>query len=214
MSHQPINSGFKKIKERGSRIVAEGKHMLPAASLMIAAGVMDSVKDRKKPFVTVVNSYTTQIPGHAHLEALGKRMVEILKNEGFNVWYANIGGAVDDGIAMGHFGMKYSLPSRELITDQIETIVGAHPCDAWIGIGNCDKIVPGMLNAMVRLDIPAMYVSGGPMLSGMNDGDLISVFEAVGQEAAGKISEEKLIKIAEQSCRTCGSCAGMLRPIL
>jgi dihydroxy-acid dehydratase len=209
MTRRPINIGFEKIKERGSRIVAEGKHMLPAASLMIAAGVMESVKDRKKPFVTVVNSYTTQIPGHAHLEALGKRMVEILKAEGFNVWYTNIGGTVDDGIAMGHFGMKYSLPSRELITDQIETIVGAHPCDAWVGIGNCDKIVPGMLNAMVRLNIPAMYVSGGPMLSGMNDGDLVSVFEAVGEEAAGKISEEKLIKIAEQSCRTCGSCAGM-----
>jgi len=105
--------------------------------------------------------------------------------------------------------MKYSLPSRELITDQIETVIGAHPCDGWIGIGNCDKIVPGMLNAMVRLNIPSVYVSGGPMLAGQNNSDLITVFEGVGQHAAGKISEEKLIKLTETSCQTCGSCAGM-----
>jgi len=189
-----INSGIGDIQKKGSRIVAEGKHMLPAASLMIAAGVIDNVADRKKPFITVVNSYTNQIPGHIHLDILGKKLVETLKKEGFNVWYANVGGCVDDGIAMGHFGMKYSLPSRELIADQIETIVGAHPCDAWIGIGNCDKIVPGMLNAMVRLNIPAMYVSGGPMLAGANNSDLISVFEAVGEEAVGTIEEDKLIK--------------------
>ena len=107
-----INQGFEQIQKRGSRIVAEGNHMLPAASLMIAAGVIDSVEDRKKPFVTVVNSYTTQIPGHTHLNVLGDILVAELKQAGFNVWYANIGGAVDDGIAMGHFGMKYSLPSR------------------------------------------------------------------------------------------------------
>jgi len=209
MTNNKINDGISDIQKRGSRIVATGKHMLPAASLMIAAGVIDKISDLKKPFITVVNSYTTQIPGHTHLDVLGKRVVEILKKEGFNVWYANIGGAVDDGIAMGHFGMKYSLPSRELIADQIETIIGAHPTDAWVGIGNCDKIVPGMLNAMVRVNIPAIYVSGGPMLSGMNDGDLVSVFEAVGREASGKITENELIKIAEQSCNTCGSCAGM-----
>jgi len=209
MTNNKINDGISNIQKRGSRIIATGKHMLPAASLMIAAGVIDKIADLKKPFVTVVNSYTTQIPGHAHLNVLGERVVEILKKEGFNVWYANIGGAVDDGIAMGHFGMKYSLPSRELIADQIETIIGAHPTDAWVGIGNCDKIVPGMLNAMTRINIPAIYVSGGPMLSGMNDKDLVSVFEAVGQEASGKITENELIKMAEQSCSTCGSCAGM-----
>lgn len=205
----PINEGYKRIQEKGSRIVAEGNHMLPAASLMIAAGVMQSVADRAKPFITVVNSYTTQIPGHAHLNKLGDHLVALLKERGYNVWYANIGGAVDDGIAMGHFGMKYSLASRELITDQIETIMGAHPCDAWIGIGNCDKIVPGMLNAMVRLNIPALYVSGGAMLAGSDHSDLVTVFEGVGKQAAGKISEEELINIAEKSCRTCGSCAGM-----
>jgi dihydroxy-acid dehydratase len=204
-----INEGFEKIQKLGSRIIGEGKSMLPAASLMIASGVINKIEDREKPFITVVNSYTTQIPGHIHLDKLGKILVEELKKEGFNVWYTNIGGAVDDGIAMGHFGMKYSLPSRELITDQIETIVGAHPCDAWIGIGNCDKIVPGMLNAMVRLNIPSMYISGGPMLAGKNKKDLVSVFEAVGAESYGKITEEELEKMAESSCRTCGSCAGM-----
>lgn len=204
-----INEGFDRIQKRGSRIVAEGNHMLGAAALMIAAGVIDQVSDRKKPFITVVNSYTTQIPGHAHLNVLGERLVALLKDRGYNVWYANVGGCVDDGIAMGHFGMKYSLPSRELITDQIETIVGAHPCDAWIGIGNCDKIVPGMLNAMARLDIPSLYVSGGPMLAGADHSDLVTVFEGVGKEAAGKITETELVKIAEKACRTCGSCAGM-----
>lgn len=204
-----INKGIEEIQKRGSRIVAEGTHMLPAASLMMAAGVLKKISDRSKPFVTVVNSYTTQIPGHAHLNVLGERLVAVLKNKGFNVWYANIGGAVDDGIAMGHFGMKYSLPSRELIADQIETIIGAHPCDAWIGIGNCDKIVPAMLNAMVRVDIPSLYISGGPMLAGKNKSDLITVFEGVGSEAAGKMKKSALEELAEGACRTCGSCSGM-----
>lgn len=204
-----INEGIENLRKKGSRIAVEGYHMLPAISLMIAAGVIKKVSDTKKPFVTVVNSYTTHIPGHIHLQILGEKLVEALKKEGFNVWYCNIGGAVDDGIAMGHFGMKYSLPSRELITDQIETILTAHPCDGWIGIGNCDKIVPAMLNAMVRVNIPAVYVSGGPMLAGQNNNDLITVFEGVGQYTAGKISKEKLIKLTETSCQTCGSCAGM-----
>jgi dihydroxy-acid dehydratase len=176
---------------------------------MIAAGVIEKISDRKKPFVTVVNSYTTHIPGHAHLDVLGRKLVDALKKKDFNVWYCNIGGAVDDGIAMGHYGMKYSLASRELIADQIETVIGAHPPDAWIGIGNCDKIVPAMLNAMVRLNIPSLYVSGGPMLAGANNKDLISVFEGVGEYSAGKISEDKLLKLAQTACQTCGSCAGM-----
>lgn len=204
-----INEGIQSIREKGSGVFRSGYHMLPAISLMMAAGVIEKVKDVNKPFITVINSYTTHIPGHAHLDHLGRYLVKQLKKRGYNVWYCNIGGAVDDGIAMGHFGMKYSLPSRELITDQIETIIGAHPPDAWIGIGNCDKIVPAMLNAMVRLDIPSIYISGGPMLAGANNTDLISVFEGVGQFSAKKISEEKLIEITEGACRTCGSCAGM-----
>ncbi len=204
-----INKGIDAVQKNGSKILTRGLHTLPAISLMIAAGVLKHVSDKNKPFITVVNSYTTHIPGHTHLQFLGEKLVVALKKKGFNVWYCNIGGAVDDGIAMGHFGMKYSLPSRELITDQIETVIAAHPCDGWIGIGNCDKIVPGMLNAMVRLNIPSVYVSGGPMLSGQNNTDLISVFEGVGQRTAGKISEEKLVKLTETACRTCGSCAGM-----
>lgn len=209
MKKHYINAGIENVQKMGSRIVAEGYHMLPAASLMKAAGVLSHISDRKKPFVTVVNSYTTHIPGHTHLQRLGEILVEELKKNGFNVWYCNIGGAVDDGIAMGHFGMKYSLPSRELISDQIETVIAAHPCDGWIGIGNCDKIVPGMLNASVRLNIPFVYVSGGPMLAGQNNTDLISVFEGVGQHAAGKMSEQKLVDLAGSACQTCGSCAGM-----
>jgi dihydroxy-acid dehydratase len=204
-----MNSGIENIRKRGSRIVAEGTHMLPAASLMMAEGVISSFDDLKKPFVTIVNSYTTQIPGHAHLDKVGEILRDELKALGFNVWYTNVGGAVCDGIAMGHFGMKYSLPSRELIADEIETIVGAHPCDAWIGIGNCDKIVPAMYNAMVRLNIPAVYVSGGPMLAGPGNTDLITVFEGVGRHSAGKMTEGELRNLAERACPGCGSCAGM-----
>jgi dihydroxy-acid dehydratase len=204
-----INAGIENVRRKGSRILTEGTHMLPAASLMRAAGVIDSLDDLRKPFVTVINSYTTQIPGHAHLDRLGETARSELKKLGFNVWYANIGGAICDGIAMGHYGMKYSLASRELIADQIESIIAAHPCDAWIGIGNCDKIVPAMYNAMVRVNIPSVYVSGGPMLAGSRGGDLISVFEGVGRHAAGKINDAQLRELAETSCPGCGSCAGM-----
>jgi dihydroxy-acid dehydratase len=204
-----VNSGIEAIQKHGSRVVGEGMHMLPAASLMMATGVLSKISDRQKKFVTVINSYTTHIPGHVHLNVLGEKLVQALKAKGYNVWYANIGAAICDGIAMGHFGMKYSLPSRELIADQIESIVGAHPCDGWIGIGNCDKIIPGMLNAMVRLNIPSVYVSGGPMLAGQKKTDLITVFEGVGSEAAGKMSVGQLEGLAGTACRTCGSCAGM-----
>lgn len=204
-----MNKGIEDIRKRGSRIVAEGTHMLPAAALMMAEGVISSLDDLKKPFVTVVNSYSNQIPGHAHLDQIGAIVREELKALGFNVWYVNVGGAICDGIAMGHFGMKYSLASRELIADEIETIIGAHPCDAWIGIANCDKIVPAMYNAMVRINIPAVYLSGGPMLAGRGNTDLISVFEGVGKHSVGKMTEDELRSLAEQACPGCGSCAGM-----
>jgi len=209
MSKGPVNEGIRAIRERGSDIFRAGPHMMPGVSLMLAEGLIRSISDLKKPIVTIVNSYTTQIPGHAHLDQLGKAVKEELEKAGVNVWYTNVGGAVCDGIAMGHFGMKYSLASRELITDQIETIVGAHPCDAWIGIGNCDKIVPGMYNAMVRLNIPSIYVSGGPMLAGANNSDLITVFEGVGKHSVGKMSDKELETVACSSCPGYGSCAGM-----
>ena len=204
-----VNDGIKSIRQHGSGVFRSGEHMLPGVSLMKAAGVVSKIDDVKKPFITIINSYTTQIPGHAHLDEMGKILKKELEKLGVNVWYANIGAAICDGIAMGHFGMKYSLASRELIADQIESIVGAHPCDAWVAIGNCDKIVPGMYNAMVRLNIPSIYVSGGPMLSSCKGGDLISVFEAVGARSANKMSKKALLDIAETSCPSYGSCAGM-----
>jgi dihydroxy-acid dehydratase len=204
-----MNQGIENIRKRGSRIVAEGAHMLPAAGLMMAEGVIQSLDDLAKPFVTVINSYTNQIPGHAHLDKIGAIVRDELKSLGFNVWYVNVGGAICDGIAMGHFGMKYSLASRELIADQIETIIGAHPCDAWIGIANCDKIVPAMYNAMVRINIPAVYLSGGPMLAGPGNTDLITIFEGVGKRSAGKMTDAELRSLAETACPGCGSCAGM-----
>ena len=204
-----VNSGIENIRKKGSRIVAEGTHMLPAAALMMAEGLIRSLDDLKKPFVTVINSYSTQIPGHAHLDKVGAIVVEELKALGFNVWYANVGGAICDGIAMGHFGMKYSLASRELIADEIETIIGAHPCDAWVGIANCDKIVPAMYNSMVRINIPAVYLSGGPMLAGEGNSDLITVFEGVGKHSAGKMTDAELRALAEKACPGCGSCSGM-----
>jgi dihydroxy-acid dehydratase len=204
-----MNEGIENIRKRGSRIIADGAHMLPAASLMMAEGLISSLDDLKKPFVTVINSYSTQIPGHAHLDKIGAIVRDELKALGFNVWYANVGGAVCDGIAMGHYGMKYSLASRELIADEIETIIGAHPCDAWIGIANCDKIVPAMYNAMARINIPAVYLSGGPMLAGPGGTDLITVFEGVGKHSVGQMSEGELRSLAEKACPGCGSCAGM-----
>ncbi len=209
MAKKSEHPGYKQLREKGSRVVAGNRKLIAATSLMKAAGVVRNIKDTQKPFVTVINSYTNQIPGHAHLRILEEYVVKELKKLGYNVWRTNIGGAVCDGIAMGHFGMKYSLASRELITDQIETILNAHPCDGWIGIGNCDKIVPGMYNAMVRMNIPSVYVSGGPMLAGARGGDLITVFEGIGKNSTGNLSDSALDKLAMNSCPGCGSCAGM-----
>ncbi len=209
MKRKAVNEGIKSIQDHGSGVYRSGAHMLPSISLMMAEGVIKHVKDVKRPFVTIINSYTTQIPGHAHLDRLGAVVKTELEKLGVNVWYTNIGGAICDGIAMGHFGMKYSLASRELITDQIETIIGAHPCDAWIGIGNCDKIVPGMYNAMVRVNIPAIYVSGGPMLAGSRGSDLITVFEGVGKHSVGAMSSKNLERLTTCACPGYGSCSGM-----
>lgn len=209
MSKAPVNEGIKAIREKGSDVFRAGPHMMPPIALMMAEGVIGDISQLKRPFVTIVNSFTTQIPGHAHLDQLGRFVKEELEKQGVNVWYTNVGGAICDGIAMGHFGMKYSLPSRELIADQIETIVGAHPCDAWIGIGNCDKIVPAMYNAMVRINIPAIYVSGGPMLAGSRNTDLISIFEGVGRHSVGKMSETELNDLTCNACPGYGSCSGM-----
>ncbi len=204
-----INSAIKNLRLHGSKIFIKEKFMLSNVSLLFASGVIKEKKDLNKTFVTIVNSFSTQIPGHAHLDKLGYILKEYLESLGVNVWYTNIGGVVCDGVAMGHDGMKYSLPSRELVTDQIETIIAAHPTDGWIGIGNCDKIVPGMYNAMVRLNIPAIYVSGGPMRSSCDNKDLISVFEGVGANSNNLISDEELEKLTYSACPGYGSCSGM-----
>jgi dihydroxy-acid dehydratase len=204
-----INDGIDVLREKGSRIFKEAKIKHPVVSLMKGAGVVGSMKDLDRPVVTLINSYTTHIPGHAHLNVMGDILRQELEALGFTVWYANIGAAICDGIAMGHFGMKYSLPSRELISDQIESIITAHPCDGWIGLGNCDKIGPGMMNAMARLDLPAVYLSGGAMLAGRTGADLITVFEGLGKQAAGKMTDEELDTLTESACPGCGSCSGM-----
>ena len=209
MKQAAVNEGIENVRREGSGVFRQGPEMLPGVSLMLAEGVLKSVRNLDRPFVTIINSYTTQIPGHAHLDQLGAILKKELERHGVNVWYANVGAAICDGIAMGHFGMKYSLPSRELIADQIESIIGAHPCDAWIGMANCDKIIPAMYNAMVRINIPSIYVSGGPMLAGPHRTDLISVFEGVGSESAGKMSRRKLERLTETACPGYGSCAGM-----
>lgn len=206
---RPVSDGIEHLRRKGSKIITDPIHMTPAWGLMCASGTLKSIKDRHKPVVTIINSFSTHAPGHAHLRYIEEAIKKELERLGITVWLANVGGVVCDGIAMGHFGMKYSLASRELITDQIETILGAHPADGWIGIGSCDKIVPAMLNAMVRINIPAVYIGGGPMLAGPGKTDLINIFEAVGEHSAGKLSQTGLEKLAQCACPGFGSCSGM-----
>jgi dihydroxy-acid dehydratase len=182
----------------------------PHRALLKAVGVSD--QDLAKPFIAVVNSYIDIIPGHVHLQEFGKIVKESIRAAGGIPFEFNTIG-VDDGIAMGHIGMKYSLPSRELIADSVETMLQAHCFDGMVCIPNCDKIVPGMLMAAMRVNIPAIFVSGGPMKAGQTpDGkavDLISVFEGVGAYQSGKISEEQLKILEDYACPSCGSCSGM-----
>ena len=193
-----------------SDTVKKGYEKAPHRSLLRAVGLSDS--DFDKPFIGVANSYVGIIPGHVHLQEVGRIVREAIWEAGGVPFEFNTIG-VDDGIAMGHVGMRYSLPSRELIADAIETMALAHCFDGLVMIGNCDKIVPGMLMAAMRINIPSIYVSGGPMAAGrMVDGkvvDLISVFEGVGAFSAGKIDEAGLLELEKKGCPTCGSCSGM-----
>ncbi len=179
-------------------------------ALLKATGLTDA--DMKKPFIAVVNSYVDIIPGHVHLQAFARLVKDAIRAAGGVPFEFNTIG-VDDGIAMGHAGMKYSLPSRELIADCVETMVEAHPFDGMVCIPNCDKIVPGMLMAAMRVNIPAIFISGGAMPAGRTpDGevvDLISVFEAVGAYQAGKIDSARLKLLEDTACPACGSCSGM-----
>jgi dihydroxy-acid dehydratase len=195
-----------------SDVIKKGFERAPHRSLLRATGVIREAGDFDKPFIAVVNSYVDIIPGHAHLQQVGRLVKDAVRAAGGVPFEFNTIG-VDDGIAMGHLGMKYSLPSRELIADCVETVVAAHQFDGMICIPNCDKIVPGMLMAAMRLDIPTIFVSGGPMRAGrLPDGravDLISVFEGVGAVSAGKMGDDELQTLEELACPSCGSCSGM-----
>jgi dihydroxy-acid dehydratase len=190
--------------------IKKGMDKSPHRALLKATGVTDA--DMSKPFIAVVNSYVDIIPGHVHLQEFGKLVKNAIRAAGGVPFEFNTIG-VDDGIAMGHAGMKYSLPSRELIADCVETMIEAHRFDGMVCIPNCDKIVPGMLMATMRVNIPAIFVSGGPMPAGRTpDGDvvdLISVFEGVGAYQAGKIDAARLKVLEDFACPSCGSCSGM-----
>ncbi len=193
-----------------SDTVNKGIERAPHRSLMRATGL--TTEDFKKPYIGVCNSYNQVIPGHVHLDKVSKYIkAQIRKAGGVPVEFNVIG--ICDGIAMGHAGMKFSLPSRELIADCVETMAQAHCFDALICIPNCDKIVPGMLMGALRVNIPTIFASGGPMAAGQTpDGkvcDLISVFEGVAAHGKGDISDEELLELEECACPGPGSCSGM-----
>jgi dihydroxy-acid dehydratase len=190
--------------------IKKGIERAPHRSLLKATGLSDA--DMNKPFIAIVNSYVDIVPGHVHLQEFGKLVKEAVRAAGGVPFEFNTIG-VDDGIAMGHSGMKFSLPSRELIADSVETMIEAHQFDGMVCIPNCDKIVPGMLMAAVRLNIPAVFISGGPMAAGRTpEGeiiDLVSVFEAVGAYQAGSIDRRRLKLLEDFACPSCGSCSGL-----
>src|SRR5690554_898698 len=193
-----------------SDMIKKGFDRAPHRSLLTAAGVKE--EDFNKPFIAVCNSYIDIVPGHVHLQEFGKVVKEAIREAGGVPFEFNTIG-VDDGIAMGHIGMRYSLPSRELIADSVETVVNAHWFDGMVCIPNCDKITPGMMMAALRINIPTIFVSGGPMKAGKDSNgksiSLSSVFEGVGAFQAGKIDEASLTELEQFGCPTCGSCSGM-----
>jgi dihydroxy-acid dehydratase len=208
-----------------SDIIKKGAERAPHRSLLRATGSIESEADWGKPFIAICNSYTDCIPGHAHLNEIGMLVKRLVREAGGVPFIFNTIG-VDDGIAMGHSGMKYSLPSRELIADCVESMVRAHCFDGMVCIPNCDKIVPGMLMASMRVNLPTVFVSGGPMAAGIasqeseselpphlraatKKSDLISVFKGVAELQTGAITAEQLEKLEQSACPTCGSCSGM-----
>jgi len=193
-----------------SDTVKKGFQRAPHRGLLHACGLNDA--DINKPFIGIANSFCEIVPGHVHLNKVARVVKEAVRQAGGVAFEFNT-IAVCDGIAMGHTGMKYSLPSREIVADSVETMAQAHCFDGLICIPNCDKIIPGMLMAAVRLNIPTIFVSGGPMAAGKTKNgktvDLISIFEAVGQLSAGKITEEQLRELECTACPGQGSCSGM-----
>jgi dihydroxy-acid dehydratase len=214
---RPHRGGFLIVTEKGeilkSDAIRRGIERAPHRSLLYAVGVTRAEMD--KPFVGIVNSFSEIIPGHIHLRGIAEAVkAGVCAGGGIPFEVNTI--AVCDGIAMNHPGMKYSLPSRELIADSVEIVAEAHAFDALVFITNCDKVIPGMLMAAVRLNLPAIFISGGPMLAGhLGDNDktekvdLSSVFEAVGKVVQGGMSPEELERLEKVACPGCGSCAGM-----
>jgi len=192
-----------------SDAVKKGDERGPHRSLMKATGMTDA--DIRRPFIGIANSYTDIVPGHVHLDAVGDYVKKQVRAAGgtpieFNTM------AICDGVAMGHVGMKYSLPSRELVADTVESMFEAHQFDAMICVTNCDKIVPGMLMAALRVNVPTVFVSGGPMEAGRvarRDVDLIDQFYAVALHRMGKMTAKQVREFEDNTCPTCGSCSGM-----
>ncbi|MDG1996694.1 MAG: dihydroxy-acid dehydratase [Emcibacteraceae bacterium] len=191
-----------------SKTSTHGRNMAGARALWRATGMTD--KDFGKPIIAVVNSFTQFVPGHVHLKDLGQMVArEIEKHGGIAKEFNTI--AVDDGIAMGHDGMLYSLPSREIISDSVEYMVNAHCADAMVCISNCDKITPGMLSASMRLNIPTVFVSGGPMEAGKTDGinHGLDLVDAIIMGVDPNVDDATVEKVEQSACPTCGSCSGM-----
>ncbi len=189
-----------------SSTTTQGRNMAGARALWRATGMKDA--DFRKPIIAIANSFTQFVPGHVHLFDIGQRVKQVIDaNGGFGVEFNTI--AVDDGIAMGHDGMLYSLPSRELIADSVEYMVNAHCADAMICISNCDKITPGMLMATMRLNIPTIFVSGGPMEAGDSGTQKLDLIDAMVAAGDDSISDEQLLVYEQNACPTCGSCSGM-----
>ena len=189
-----------------SHVSTQGRKMAGARSLWRANGMKQ--EQMGKPIIAIVNSFTQFVPGHVHLHEIGQFVKSEIEKLGcFAAEFNTI--AIDDGIAMGHDGMLYSLPSRDLIADSVEYMVNAHKADAMICISNCDKITPGMLMAAMRLNIPAVFVSGGPMEAGILGSQKLDLIDAMVKSADTSISAEEVEKIELAACPTCGSCSGM-----
>jgi dihydroxy-acid dehydratase len=198
--------------QKRSDEITVGVDRAPGRSLLYATGKVKDPEDMKKPFIAICNSYIEIVPGHVHLRELADiAKEEIRKAGGIPFEFNTIG--VDDGIAMGHIGMRYSLPSRELIADSAETVINAHWFDGVLYMPNCDKITPGMIMASLRTNVPCTFVSGGPMKAGVDPNGkaatLSTVFEAVGAFKDGKMSKEDFLELERNACPSCGSCAGM-----
>lgn len=192
--------------ELRSQTSTGGRRMAGARALWKANGMKN--EQMGKPLIAIVNSFTQFVPGHVHLHEIGQKVkAEIEKKGCFAAEFNTI--AIDDGIAMGHDGMLYSLPSRDIIADSVEYMVNAHKADAMVCISNCDKITPGMLMAAMRLNIPTVFVSGGPMEAGELDGKHLDLIDAMVQAADDNISDEQVHKVENAACPTCGSCSGM-----